>query len=81
MQFSRAQAYRNTYVNLAIPLFAMSEPFPPAQNKLTLGDGKASPSLRLICFFVSNVAEIALLRLKRHFSAAHSNSALFLDRK
>lgn len=27
------EAYRNTFVNLAVPIFALSEPLPPAKMK------------------------------------------------
>jgi ubiquitin-activating enzyme E1 len=33
------EAYRNTYANLALPLFSMSEPFPPQYKKLALKAG------------------------------------------
>jgi ubiquitin-activating enzyme E1 len=38
-------AYRNTFVNLALPLFAFSDPIPPASKKVALPQGEWAYSL------------------------------------
>ena len=41
LQGKKVEDYRNTFANLAIPLFAMSEPVPPKTFKFSRPDGSA----------------------------------------
>lgn len=40
MVIKKVEDYRNSYANLAVCVFAFSEPFPPEYTTVQLGDGK-----------------------------------------
>lgn len=41
LQNKKVEDYRNTFANLAVPLFAMSEPVPPKKYTFNKPDGSA----------------------------------------
>lgn len=66
----KLEDYRNSYANLAVSLFAISEPFPPPVTTVTLGEGKEWKYT--LWDTIDIKGPLTLGEFMNHFEAKHS---------